>query len=79
MTSAAEPIARRLPLRTLRGDYPNTHALRHGRLASPVVALEFADMAVPNKAEQIVRRRHHSRSQRRLGTAASFHLHDGQP
>ena len=44
------------PLRTLLGDYSTTHALRQGRLTSPIVALEFADVAVPNKAfKRVVR------------------------
>jgi 4,5-dihydroxyphthalate decarboxylase len=44
------------PLRTLLGDYPTTHALRQGRLTSPIVPLAFADVAVPNKAfKRVVR------------------------
>jgi 4,5-dihydroxyphthalate decarboxylase len=46
----------RVSWRTLLGDYPTTHALRQGALASPVVALDFADVAVPNKAfKRVVR------------------------
>ena len=46
----------RVPWRTLLGDYPTTHALRQGTLASPVVALDFADVGVPNKAfKRVVR------------------------
>jgi 4,5-dihydroxyphthalate decarboxylase len=46
----------RIPLRTLLGDYPTTHAVRQGMVTSPIVALEFADVAVPNKAfKRVVR------------------------
>jgi 4,5-dihydroxyphthalate decarboxylase len=46
----------RAPLRTLLGDYPATHALRQGTLASPIVPLDFADVAVPNRAfKRVVR------------------------
>lgn len=46
----------RTPLRTLLGDYPSTHALRQGTLTSSIVRLEFADVAVPNKAfKRVVR------------------------
>jgi 4,5-dihydroxyphthalate decarboxylase len=31
-------------LKTLLGDYPNTHALRRGELSSPSVAFDFADV-----------------------------------
>jgi 4,5-dihydroxyphthalate decarboxylase len=56
MTPTAEGIPARVPLRTLLGDYPTTHALRQGTLASPVVPLDFADVAVPNKAfKRVVR------------------------
>ena len=56
MTPTAEGIPARVPLRTLLGDYPTTHALRRGALASPVVPLDFADVAVPNKAfKRVVR------------------------
>lgn len=56
MMSATERVAVRVPLRTLLGDYPTTHALRQGALASPVVPLDFADVAVPNKAfKRVVR------------------------
>src|SRR5580765_7666594 len=49
-------LAARAPLRTLLGDYPATRALRQGALASPVVPLDFADVAVPNKAfKRVVR------------------------
>ena len=42
--------------RTLLGDYPITHALREGRVRSPIVRLEFADVAVPHKAfKRVVR------------------------
>jgi 4,5-dihydroxyphthalate decarboxylase len=44
------------PLRTLLGDYPTTHAIRQGTLTSARVVLEFADVAVPNKAfKRVVR------------------------
>ena len=56
MPPRAERLAARAPLRTLLGDYSTTHALRQGRLASPVVPLDFADVAVPNKAfKRVVR------------------------
>jgi 4,5-dihydroxyphthalate decarboxylase len=56
MTPAAERVAGRVPLRTLLGDYPTTRALRQGALVSPVVPLQFADVAVPNKAfKRVVR------------------------
>ena len=45
-----------MPLRTLLGDYPTTHALRSGRLTSSLVPLAFADVTVPNKAfKRVVR------------------------
>ena len=45
-----------LSLQTLLGDHPTTHALRCGRIASPLVPLAFADVAVPNKAfKRVVR------------------------
>lgn len=37
-------------LKMLLGDYPNTHALRSGALRAPGLALEFADVKVPNRA-----------------------------
>lgn len=37
-------------LRTLLGDYPVTAALKRGAVASPDVALDFADVKVPNTA-----------------------------
>ena len=39
-----------LTLRTLLGDYPNTKALKAGVVRSPSVALDFADVKVPNTA-----------------------------
>jgi 4,5-dihydroxyphthalate decarboxylase len=43
-------------MRTLLGNYPGTHALRSGLLTSPNVSLDFADIAVPNKAfKRVVR------------------------
>lgn len=42
--------------RTLLGDYPTTHALRHGALTSPRLTLAFEDVTVPNKAfKRVVR------------------------
>ena len=42
--------------RTLLGDHPSTRALRQGRVSSPALRLEFADVAVPNKAfKRVVR------------------------
>ena len=69
MTPPPEPTAMRLRLRTLPGDHPTTHALREGTVSSPALALDFADVAVANKAfnraspgvalgdQQVVRRR----------------------
>src|SRR5512139_3905590 len=37
-------------LRTLLGDYPNTKALKSGAIGSAGVALDFADVKVPNTA-----------------------------
>lgn len=37
-------------LRTLLGDYPNTHALRSGALGSPLVDFDFADVKTPHTA-----------------------------
>jgi 4,5-dihydroxyphthalate decarboxylase len=43
-------------LRALLGDHPTTHALRRGAVSSPRIQLEFADVAVPNKAfKRVVR------------------------
>jgi 4,5-dihydroxyphthalate decarboxylase len=43
-------------LRTLLGDYPVTRALKQGEVRSPHVALEFADVKVPNTAfKRVVR------------------------
>ena len=39
-----------LTLRTLLGDYPNTKALKTGEVHSSSVALDFADVKVPNTA-----------------------------
>ncbi|MGZ8476756.1 MAG: hypothetical protein ACXW6K_01665 [Candidatus Binatia bacterium] len=39
-----------LTLRTLLGDYPNTKALKSGAVHSSSVALDFADVKVPNTA-----------------------------
>ncbi|HET7217347.1 MAG TPA: hypothetical protein VFJ02_04835 [Vicinamibacterales bacterium] len=56
MTSGVDDRHARVPLRTLLGDYPTTHALRAGVLASPLAPLTFADVAVPNKAfKRVVR------------------------
>jgi 4,5-dihydroxyphthalate decarboxylase len=44
------------PWRTLLGDYPATRALREGRVTSPQVTFDFADVAVPHKAfKRVVR------------------------
>ena len=46
----------RPPLRTLLGDHPATQAVRRGAVVSPVVPLDFADVAVPNRAfKRVVR------------------------
>jgi 4,5-dihydroxyphthalate decarboxylase len=43
-------------MRTLLGNYPGTHALRSGSLTSPTLALDFANVVVPNKAfKRVVR------------------------
>lgn len=56
MNPAAESVAVRRPLRTLLGDYPTTRALRHGAVTSVLTPLDFADVAVPNKAfKRVVR------------------------
>ncbi len=39
-----------LHLPTLLGDYPNTRALKSGQIRSASVALDFADVKVPNTA-----------------------------
>jgi 4,5-dihydroxyphthalate decarboxylase len=52
----ADSLAARVPMRTLLGDYPATHALRHGTVTSPLLPLAFADVQVPNKAfKRVVR------------------------
>jgi 4,5-dihydroxyphthalate decarboxylase len=43
-------------LRTLLGDYPGTLALKHGKLASPIVSFDFADVKAPHTAfKRVVR------------------------
>ena len=43
-------------LKTLLGDYPVTKALKEGRVASPVVQFDFADVKVPHTAfKRVVR------------------------
>src|SRR5262249_23449613 len=43
-------------LRTLLGDYQVTRPLRHGSVTSPLVRLDFAEVAVPHKAfKRVVR------------------------
>ena len=43
-------------LRTLLGDYPVTRALKSGRVDSPMVALDYADVKTPNHAfKRVVR------------------------
>jgi 4,5-dihydroxyphthalate decarboxylase len=45
-----------MKLRTLLGDYPVTRALKEGRLVSPVVSFDFADVKVPSSAfKRVVR------------------------
>ena len=52
----AEPRVACTPVRALLGDYPTTHALRQGELTSPLLALQFADVEVPNQAfKRVVR------------------------
>jgi 4,5-dihydroxyphthalate decarboxylase len=44
------------PWRTLLGDYPATRALREGRVTSPALSLDLADVPVPHKAfKRVVR------------------------
>jgi 4,5-dihydroxyphthalate decarboxylase len=44
------------PWSALLGDYPSTHALRTGAVQSPAITLDFADVAVPNRAfKRVVR------------------------
>jgi 4,5-dihydroxyphthalate decarboxylase len=50
MSSLTDATAPRVPLSTLLGDYPTTHALRQGVVTSPILSLAFADVAVPNTA-----------------------------
>ncbi len=45
-----ENASERLTLRALLGDYPNTLALKKGELRSAELALDFADVKVPNTA-----------------------------
>src|SRR5580658_10789198 len=40
----------KVKLFTLMGSYPNAMALKDGRLASPIVAFDFADVKVSNTA-----------------------------
>ena len=48
----SHPVA----LRALLGDYPVTHALRHGAVTSPIVTLQFAEISVPAVAfKRVVR------------------------
>ena len=42
--------AHALTLRTLLGDYPNTAALKTGKVRSPDLVFDFADVKVPNTA-----------------------------
>ena len=43
-------------LKTLLGDYPVTRALREGRVRSPLVELDIADVKVPHTAfKRVVR------------------------
>jgi hypothetical protein len=54
--STVGTVTDRTPLRTLLGDHPTTHALRHGMLTSPILPLAFADVAIPHKAfKRVVR------------------------
>jgi 4,5-dihydroxyphthalate decarboxylase len=56
MAPATERTTVGLHLRTLLGDYPTTRGLRQGALSSPIMALDFADVAVPNTAfKRVVR------------------------
>jgi 4,5-dihydroxyphthalate decarboxylase len=45
--TTANPV---LPLKTLLGDYPVTHALRTGSIGHPALEFDFADVKVPNTA-----------------------------
>ena len=45
-----------LKLKTLLGDYPNTQALKSGRVVPKLLEFEFADVKVPNRAfKRVVR------------------------
>ena len=46
MSNDAHPLT----LRTLLGDYPNTSALKTGKVRSPELVFDFADVKVPNTA-----------------------------
>jgi 4,5-dihydroxyphthalate decarboxylase len=50
LSCAVQTAASRTSLRALLGDHPATYALRHGALPSDAVALDFADVPVPNQA-----------------------------
>ena len=51
-----QTAAPRTSLRTLLGDHPATHALRQGQLRSDTIALDYADVPVPNRAfKRVVR------------------------
>ena len=50
MTLPSDNLEVPIPLSTLLGDYPTTHALRTGALKSAALPLVFADVAVPNRA-----------------------------
>jgi 4,5-dihydroxyphthalate decarboxylase len=43
-----------MKLRTLLGDYPNTRALREGRIRPALAELDFADVKTPNRAFKTV-------------------------
>jgi len=52
MPTAAAPLR----LKTLLGEHPNTHALRQGKVTSPTVALDIADIPVAHVAfKRVVR------------------------
>jgi 4,5-dihydroxyphthalate decarboxylase len=44
------PMADKITLKSLLGDYPNTAALKKGEVSSPLVDFQFADVKVPNTA-----------------------------
>jgi 4,5-dihydroxyphthalate decarboxylase len=56
MTTSEDVTAAPTAWHALLGDYPATRALRNGQVPSPLLRLDFADVAVPSKAfKRVVR------------------------